>query len=84
MEYHRVYPVYTYTVTFCVTIGGFIMFNPTAFLNTGFYYTICGTAVDGYKLKVMGKFIGKFDSLEDAHNRVLKCLSVYMGKGVRV
>ena len=60
------------------------MFNPTAFLNTGFNYTICGTATDGYKVRAMGKFIGKFASLEEAHERILKCLAVYMGKGVRV
>lgn len=63
------------------------MFNPTAFLGTGFYYTICGTSCSGYKVRVMDKFVGKFHSLEGkggAYEKILECLSVYMGKGVRV
>ncbi len=55
------------------------MFNPALFLNTGYSYSICGTENTGFKVRIMGKYVGTFAYLEEAHNRILMGFRVYRG-----
>ena len=51
-------------------------FNPCLFIGSGFTYTITGVSGD-YKVKVLGRKVGVFSTLDDCHKRIMKSWRIY-------